>query len=95
MSSSCDKTKPTTQQAMMRLITQIRASFPFSLPKEKLCEGGCNRGCSLKLLEFMDMELSDWQQRLDNGEVPNFTDVQKLAKFAQRTQRVLQANGLL
>ncbi len=87
--------KPSTRQAMIMLIAQIRETFPFSWPKEKLCEGGCNRGCSLKLLEFMDMELSDWQQRLDDGEVPNFTDVQKLGKLAQRTERVLQANGLL
>ncbi len=88
-------TKLNTQQAMVALITQIREIFPFSLPKEKLCEGGCNRGCSLKLLEYMDMELSDWQQRLDAGEIPNFTDIQRLGKIAQRTHRALVANGLL
>ncbi len=88
-------TKANTQQAMLGLIKEIRETFPFSLPKEKLCEGGCNRGCSLKLLDLMDMELSDWQQRLDNGEIPNFTDIQKMGKLAQRVHRVLKANGLL
>lgn len=87
--------KPDTRNAMIELMAQIRERFPFSLSKAELCEGGCQRSCSLKLLEYMDMELSTWEQRLEAGETPNFADIQQLAKSAKKIHRVLETNHLL
>lgn len=49
----------------------------------------------MKLLEFLDMEVYDWEQRLDMGEIPNFGDLHRLANMAQKIYRVLDKNGLI
>lgn len=87
-------TKPDTRAAMQALIDEVRLQLPFDLPMEVLCSGICN-GCSKKLLDYLDMELCDWQQRLDSGDRPLLGDIQKLAKTCRKIHRVLQRNGLV
>ena len=86
--------KPDRQTAMRKLIQEVRIAFPFDLPEAHLCDGVC-KGCSQKLLDFIDMELDDWEQRLDNGEIPNFGDINKIARTCTKIHRVLKANGLV
>ncbi|MEX2961798.1 hypothetical protein [Microbulbifer sp. TYP-18] len=86
--------KPDRVSAMRALIGRARSSFPFSLPAAQLCAGPC-RGCAKKLLEFIDLELWQWEQRLAAGEVPSFGDLAALGKCCRRVQAALAANGLL
>jgi len=86
--------KPDTPTAMRLLISQVRHNIPFDLPEAYVCSDNCN-GCSLKLLEFLDMELLDWERRLDEGEQPNFGDINRMVKMARSIYRVLQRNGLV
>ena len=88
--------KPDTRTAMQNLINQVRQTIPFDTPEAVMCadDSSC-QGCSLKLLEFLSMELDNWQQKLDDGEVPNFGDLQKLGKSSRAVYRVLEKNGLI
>lgn len=86
--------KPKTPVAMKQLISQIRQTLPFGLPESQLCADEC-KGCSLKLLEFLDIELSEWEERLQQGEVPSLGDVHHVAKVSKKIHRVLDSNGIL
>ena len=81
---------------MQNLINEVRATIPFNTPEAVICadDSSC-QGCSLKLLEFLSMELDNWQQRLDDGQVPNFGDIAKLVKSSKAVYRTLQKNGLV
>ncbi len=85
--------KPDTRTAMRRLIDQIRDAMPFDLPEARVCEGPCD-GCSVKLLDFLESELADWEHRLEAGETPNLGDLAKLAGTGRKIHRVMVKNGL-
>jgi len=88
--------KPNTTQAMYQLIEQIKTALPFDLPAEEFCNQRSDcKGCSLKLLEYLSMELDNWEYRLENEETPNFRDLSKLAKSAGNIYKVLKKNGLI
>ena len=86
--------KPDTSTAMHQLIEQVRNNIPFGMPVSDLCSGICN-GCSKKLIDYLDMELVDWEQRLDAGELPKLGDINRLAKTSGKIYRVLQKNQLI
>lgn len=86
--------KPRTPVAMQQLIEQVRENLPFDTPGGYVCAVDC-RGCSLKLLEFLDMELMSWEDRLMQGEVPSLADIQRLAKLSRKVYAVLDKNGVL
>ena len=88
--------KPDTRTAMQSLINEVRQKIPFDTPEAVMCadDSSC-QGCSLKLLEYLSMELDNWQQKLDEGEVPNFADLHKLGKSSKAVYKVLQKNGLV
>lgn len=86
--------KPDTTTAMRQLIQQVRAAIPFGLPAAYACTDNCN-GCSMKLLEFLDLELLDWQRRLDAGEKPSLGDIERMAKMSRKIYRVMVRNGLV
>ncbi|MDQ1363684.1 MAG: hypothetical protein QG652_1546 [Pseudomonadota bacterium] len=86
--------KPDTTTAMRNLIAEIRRAIPFGTPMASVCSDNCN-GCSMKLLEFLDMELIDWERRLHAGEVPNFGDIARLAKTGRKIYQVMKKNGLV
>jgi len=79
---------------MLQLIAQVRAAIPFELPVAQLCAGPC-RGCPKKLLDYLDGELEDWQQRLDAKELPSLGDLQRLATCSRKIYRSLERNGLV
>lgn len=86
--------KPDTRTAMETLIRQIRLTLPFADRQARLCGDDCQL-CSLKLLDYLEMELESWEQRLARGDRPDFGDLNRLARSARRIQRALQRNGLL
>lgn len=49
--------KPNTQIAMQTLINQIKETIPLNLEEAQLCQGQC-LGCSKKMLEMLDAEIS-------------------------------------
>lgn len=89
------KTKPNTSIVMRHIIQQIRLAFPFEKTTAELCQGECQQGCPLKLLEYMEMQLIDWEERLNEGEVVTFSDIQKLTKSSQKIYTILEKNRLL
>ena len=86
--------KPNTSTAMQNLIDEVRSTMPFDAGEAQLCADSCN-GCSLKLLEFLEMELQDWEQKLQNGVQPSFGDVHKMGKTCKKIYMVLKKNGLV
>ena len=86
--------KPQPREAMSRLINEVRCKIPFHLPESTLCLGPC-LGCSKKLLEYLDIELSDWQAKLEEGVEPKLGDIQKLAKTSKKIYLTLIRNGFL
>ncbi len=87
--------KPSTEAAMRELIRTIRSHIPFGLKEADMCQGIC-RGCSKKMLEMLDTEISQWEVDLNNQRVtPTFADLAFVEKLARRTHKVLQRNNLI
>jgi cob(I)alamin adenosyltransferase len=88
--------KPDTCIVMQDMIEQIREIIPFNTPQEDLCahSESC-QGCSLKLLEFLEAEIDGWQNKLDDGVKPGFSDLSRLEKAARSVYRVLERNGVV
>jgi hypothetical protein len=86
--------KPDTTTAMRQLIGEIRLAIPFDMPEASMCSDNCNM-CTMKLLEYLDMEVMDWERRLDAGEIPNFGDISRLQKTGKKIYRALEKNGLV
>lgn len=68
--------------------------MPFEMPVDQMCSGICT-GCAKKLLDFLDIQLEEWEWRLDQGEVPALGDLDKLGKTCHKIYRVLEKNGLV
>lgn len=49
----------------------------------------------MKLLDYLDMQLVEWEQRLQQGDKPDFADLSRLARTGHRIYRVLDSNGLV
>ncbi|HBH36320.1 MAG TPA: hypothetical protein DDW45_08225 [Gammaproteobacteria bacterium] len=86
--------KPNTQQAMKQLIEQIREAVPLDMPETQLCSESC-RGCSKKMLDYLASELEEWDYRLEQGNIPNFGDLQKLESSGRKIYSILKKDGLL
>ncbi len=87
--------KADTTTVMREMIQQIREGFPFELEEDQLCTDTCSVGCPLKLLEYIEQEVLGWEARLDQGEIPNFRDLQSLEKTGRKIHDVLQKNRLV
>jgi len=68
--------------------------MPFDMPEANICSGGC-QGCSLKLLEYLDTELENWEFKLNAGELPSLGEISQLAKTSKKIYKVLQKNELV
>lgn len=79
---------------MRNLIAEIRNRLPFDKPEAQICSDPC-RGCSIKLLDYMQSELEAWEQRLDAGEKPGLADLSRLEKKGRKIYRKLRENQLV
>lgn len=87
--------KPDTKTAMYRLLDVIREHIPFGLKEADMCQGIC-RGCSKKMMEMLDAEVSQWQADLDNELAdPTLADLVFMEKLARRTEKILRRNKLM
>ena len=86
--------KPDTTEAMRHLIHEVRTNLPLDLSPVEVCFDEC-KSCSIKLIEYIAMELESWEDRLDDGDVPNFRDLNRLAKSSKKIYRALLKNGLV
>lgn len=86
--------KPNTTKAMTLLIAEIRATIPFDIPLERLCNGPCV-GCAKKLLEYLDMEIDGYERALEKKDTPKLGDIDKLAKTATTIYRTLEKNKIV
>jgi hypothetical protein len=60
-----------------------------------MCQGIC-RGCSKKMMEMLDAEVSQWQADLDNDLAdPTLADLAFMEKLARRTEKILRRNSLM
>ena len=87
--------KPTTDIVMSEMIQTIRETFPFSLTEQELCTDTCSDGCPKVLLEYMQMEISGWESRLNQGEKPTFGDIENMKKTGRKIFNVLAKNQLV
>ncbi|MGL5027148.1 MAG: hypothetical protein ACRC6P_14395 [Shewanella oncorhynchi] len=83
--------KPNTQIAMQTLIHQIKETIPLNLEEAQLCQGQC-LGCSKKMLEMLDAEISYWQF---SEVTPSLKDLKNLENIGRRTYKILKRNQLL
>ena len=74
---------------MRELIKQVREDMPFDIPEANVCTGQCN-GCPKKLLDYLDAELEDWEYQLDAGDLPDFGEIQRIAKTSKKIYKVMQ-----
>ena len=86
--------KPSTTQAMFDLINQIRSTLPLDQSENIACTGQC-KICPEKLVEYISMELENWEYRLKTGDIPNFKDLSKLEKSGQKIYTALEKKGLI
>lgn len=87
--------KPKTEVVMADIIQQIREKFPFDISEDELCAETCSYGCPKKLLEYMEANITDWEKRLENHEIPDFRDIQKLSKTGCKIYKILEMNNLV
>lgn len=85
--------KPTTREAMAGLIKEAREKIPFHMSFAGDCNGRCDE-CAYKRLEFLDIDLSDWDYRLKRGDVPNLGDVHALARSCKEVYAIVQREGI-
>ncbi|MCL1091330.1 hypothetical protein L2744_17305 [Shewanella profunda] len=83
--------KPNTQIAMQTLINKIKTTIPLNLEEAQLCQGQC-LGCSKKMLEMLDAEISYWQF---SNVMPSLKDLKNIENIALRTYKILKRNNLL
>ena len=86
--------KPDTATAMRQLIEQVRDAIPFDRPEAQVCNGLC-AGCSVKLLDYLDTQLCDWETRLVAGERPSLEDLSRLGGTSRKVYGELAAIGLV
>jgi len=86
--------KPNTTKDMHRLIVQIKDALPFNEIDSNFCSDVCT-GCSVKLISFIEIEIDNWEYKLNKGKVPNFKDINKLANTAKKIRAVLLKNKLI
>jgi hypothetical protein len=86
--------KPGTKTAMKNIIGEAREKIPFNLSFDGNCEGRCDE-CPFKLLELLDMDLSNWEFRLKRGDIPNLGDVHTLGRSCKDVYALLQTKGLV
>ena len=86
--------KPTTKVAMENLIKEARSKIPFNLSFSGNCEGRCEE-CPFKLLEYLDMDLCNWEQRLKRGEAPSIDNLYVLVNDCKRIYAILLKQGLV
>jgi hypothetical protein len=86
--------RPDSVTAMRDLIAEIRRTLPFDKPEAQICTDPC-RGCSIKLLDYMQAELENWEARLDAGEKPGLADLSSLARKGKKIVSTLQANRVI
>lgn len=86
--------KPDTSTAMQNLIDEVRVALPFGDSEAQLCADSC-QGCSLKLLQFLETELDDWELKLQQGVQPRFGDIHRMGKICKKVYVVLKKNCLI
>lgn len=86
--------KPNTRDAMQNMICEIREVIPLELSPDDLCDGEC-KVCALKLIEYLDMQLEDWQQRINDQQTPDFRDLSRLERTSRKIHAALVKNGLI
>ncbi|MCW3171839.1 hypothetical protein [Shewanella subflava] len=88
--------KPDRATAMKMLIAQALEHFPLGNPELAVCGSGKTcEGCPKKLLEIVDSEINYWQSELEQGEIPTFGEIEKLAKLCNNVNRGLKRNGII
>lgn len=83
--------KPNTKTAMQQLIAQIQQAIPLNLNEAQMCQGEC-LGCSRKMLEMLDAEISYWQY---TDAIPSLKDLKNLENIGRRTYKILKRNQLV
>lgn len=86
--------KPNTTEAMRHLIDEVKKTLPLDLSPIQACSDDC-RFCSIKLIEYISSELESWEGRLNDGNKPDFGDLNRLAKSSKKIYAVMKKKGMI
>jgi hypothetical protein len=86
--------KPDRKMAMLNIIELVRHDFPFDAPESQICGESCV-GCPKKLLELVETEIEYWESKLEQGELPNLTEVDRFGKLCKNARRSLVRSGVV
>ena len=68
-----------------------QSDYSTQLRRSTIVPGQC-LGCSKKMLEMLDAEISYWQY---SDTIPSLKDLKNLEKIGKRTYKILKRNQLL
>ena len=86
--------EPDVKTAMENLIKEVRSKISFKLSFSGNCEGRCEE-CPEKLLEYLDIDLLNWEDKLKKGQNPTLTDLERLGRECLETYKILQKHGVV
>ena len=86
--------KPDRKTAMLNIIELVKHDFPFDAPESKICGTTCV-GCPKKLLEMVETEIDHWEANIEEGNLPNLTEVARFGKLCKNVRRSLVRNGVV
>ena len=86
--------KPDRKTAMLNIIELVRDDFPFNAPESQVCGDTCV-GCPKKLLALVEAEIEYWESSLEQGELPNLTEVARFGKLCKNVRRSLVRSGVV
>ena len=88
--------KPDRVTAMRSIITLVKTEFPLTDPELSVCSDKTSCiGCPKKLLEIVDTEINHWESAIEQGEIPNFGEINRFAKLCKNVRRGLVRNNIL
>ena len=76
------------------VLLQMKKELVEPVKYQNLCVIDCY-GCPKKLLEFLEDFIISWEEKIAIGYRPNFGDLSKIIRVAEKTQTALSKNGLL
>lgn len=86
--------KPDPKTALENLIKEARLKIPFNLSFEGHCEGRCDE-CPEKLLEFLDITLTEWEERLKKGDAPSLGELHLIGEDCQKVYSILNKKNVI
>ena len=77
-----------------KVLLQMKKELVEPIKYQNLCVIDCY-GCPKKLLEFLEDFIISWEEQIATGYRPNFGDLSKIIRVAEKSQAALLKNSLI